>query len=185
MPLAGDNSFEGLALPHIEAVFRVARRLARDEHDAEDLVQDTYLKAQRAFGSFTMREFGIMPWLLRILHNTFLNRHARQTRGPRGADPHSLAEVPDGASTAALLPQLDFDRLDDEVKGALDELPDEFRSVIVLWATMEFSYKEIAEILRVPIGTVMSRLHRARHHLAGALRGFAKEHRFITTEGTS
>lgn len=183
MPLAGDNSFEGLALPHIEAVYRIARRMARDEHEAEDLVQETYLKAQRAFASFTVREFGIMPWLLRILHNTFLNRQSRRLRGPRSTDHRLLAEVEAGDSGQPLLPQLDFDRLDGEVKRALDALPDEFRSVIVLWSTMEFSYKEIADILRVPIGTVMSRLHRARQQLARALREFATEHRLITTEG--
>ena len=86
MPAKAEKSFEELAVPHLELVYRVARRLCRNEHEAEDLVQETYLKAYKAFERFEMREFGIKPWLLKILHNTFLNRLARQRRAPRLAD---------------------------------------------------------------------------------------------------
>lgn len=184
MPLKGDKSFEALALPHLEAVYRLARRLGRNEQEAEDLVQEAYLKAYKAFGGFEMREFGIKPWLLKILHNTFLNRQAREIRAPRATDQQSL-ELYQAADNDGQIgpPDLDYERLDDEVKHAVDGLAPEFRSVLLLWATMELSYKEIADALTVPIGTVMSRLHRARQQLAKALGEFAKKNRIPVSEG--
>ncbi len=176
----GDNSFETLALPHLDTVYRVALRLARNEHEAEDLAQETYLKAYKAFGRFEMREHGIRPWLLRILHNTFLNRVSRSKRAPRATDQQSLdqvhSEVLDRAQTLEP-PMLDYENLDSEVKEALGRLSPDFRLVLSLWATMDFSYKQIAEILDVPIGTVMSRLHRARQQLVSELRDYARENR--------
>jgi len=171
---ASENSFEALALPHLEFIYRIARRLTRDHHDAEDLVQETYLKAYAAFGRFEMRQFGVRPWLLRILNNTFLNRQQRQQRAPRSADQQALDEIHADDSDATP-PELDFEHLDGEVKAAIESLSPEFRSVLLLWATMEFSYKEIAEILDLPVGTVMSRLHRARKQLTAALAAYARE----------
>lgn len=183
MPVGNEESFEALALPHLDTVYRVARRLTRDEHEAEDLVQETYLKAQGAFSRFEVREFGIRPWLLRILHNTFLNRQARARRAPRATDQQTLEQVAcDGAPLAP--PELNYEHLDQEVKLAIDRLPAEFRSVLLLWATMEMTYQEIADALGVPIGTVMSRLHRARQQLARALHDFAREHRLGGTTDT-
>jgi RNA polymerase sigma-70 factor, ECF subfamily len=182
MPLEGDKSFEEQALPHLETLYRVARRLTRNEHEAEDLVQETFLKAYRAFASFEMREFGIKPWLLKILHNTFLNRQARENRAPTAADQKNLEqmyEATPSASAPAGLPEVDYEQLDEEVKQAIDTLAPEFRSVLLLWATMELSYQEIAETLGVPIGTVMSRLHRARQQLNRALKDYARAHRLI------
>jgi RNA polymerase sigma-70 factor, ECF subfamily len=176
MPGQGKDSFEALAIPHLDAVYRVARRLARDEHGAEDLVQETYLKAYKAFGRFEVREFGVRPWLLKILYNTFLNRQARGKKGPRSADQQTLEQVHADESYTGP-PELDYENLDQEVRRAIDDLPAEFRSVLLLWATMELSYQEIADILGVPIGTVMSRLHRARQQLAQQLESFAREHR--------
>lgn len=179
MPDEGEQSFEALASPHLEMVYRVARRLARNEHDAEDLVQETYLKAYKAFERFEMREFGIKPWLLKIMHNTFLNRQARQRKAPRATDQQILEQVP--ADDGVVPPELDYEDLDQEVKQAIDSLPQEFRSVLLLWATMELSYQEIAGVLSVPIGTVMSRLHRARRQLASLLQDFAVEQRIAGT----
>lgn len=173
---AGDNSFESLALPHLDALYRVARRLARSDHEAEDLVQETVLKAYKSFQTFEMREFGIKPWLFRILNNTYLNWLARDKRAPRPGDQAVLEALPGDASEIA--PDIDYDQVDEEVKRAIDQLPVEFRSVVVLWATSEFSYQEIASILSVPIGTVMSRLHRGRAQLASALRDYARRNRF-------
>jgi RNA polymerase sigma-70 factor (ECF subfamily) len=175
-----DKSFEELAVPHLETVFRVAVRLTRDEHEAEDLVQETYLKACKAFDRFELREFGIRPWLLRILHNTFLNRAAREKRSPKATDQQTLEQIhADPASDSQILgpPVLDYENLDAEVKHAMDKLAPEFRMVLSLWATMEFSYQEIADILNLPIGTVMSRLHRARQQLLRDLDEYAREHR--------
>ena len=175
MPDEGEQSFEALAVPQLETVYRVARRLTRNEHDAQDLVQETYLKAYKAFGRFEVRQFGVKPWLLKILYNTYLNHQARRRRAPRAADQQTLEQVVADQPTTP--PELDYEQLDQEVKQAIDALPDEFRSVLLLWATMELSYQEIAGILSVPIGTVMSRLHRARQQLARSLQDFAREQR--------
>jgi RNA polymerase sigma-70 factor (ECF subfamily) len=184
MRSTAQSAFEQAALPHLELVFRVARRLARSEPDAEDLVQETYLKAQRAFGRFEMREFGIRPWLLRILHNTFLNRQAREKNAPRAAESEMLqAAAPAEHDSGSLAPpDLDYERVDGEVKLAIERLAPEFRSVLLLWATMEYSYQEIAKILELPIGTVMSRLHRARQQLARSLHEYAQENRLMVRE---
>lgn len=182
MPPEGSKSFEELAVPHLEAIYRIARRLTRDAHAAEDLTQETYLKAYKSFASFEMREFGIKPWLLRILHNTFLNRLARDQRTPRPTDDSQLAGLPDRATEDFELSTAlrgEHEHLDQEVKRAIDALAPEFRAVLLLWATMELSYQEIAAIVGVPVGTVMSRLHRARHQLMGALAGYAREYRRI------
>lgn len=188
MSATGKNSFEALALPHLDAIYRIARRLARNEHEAEDLVQETFLKAYRAFGAYEVRDFGIRPWLLRILHNTFINRSTRESRAPRAVEPQALegsGGAGDGRTVGDVPPPLDFERLDGEVKLAIDGLQPEFRSVLLLWATMEHSYQEIADILGVPIGTVMSRLHRARQALLAALADFAREHRLAPVRGQS
>lgn len=178
------SSFEACALPHFEGLLRIARRLTRREHEAEDLVQETFLKAFRAFGRVEMREFGIKPWLLKILHNTFITRSTREQRGPRATDMAQLesdARVDTSAASGLpILPALDLDRLDSEVKTAIDELSPEFRVVLLLWATMEFSYQEVSEILSIPIGTVMSRLHRARQNLAARLGAFAVQNRLAS-----
>lgn len=176
MSQASKGTFEEVALPHLDLVYRVARRLTRNEHEAEDLVQETFFKAYRAFGRFEMREFGIKPWLLKILNNTFLNRQARQQRAPKSTDQQTLEET-QASGSSAIVPKLDYENLDEEVTQALDQLSPEFRSVILLWATAELSYQEIADVLGVPIGTVMSRLHRARAQLTRVLEDYAKEQR--------
>jgi RNA polymerase sigma-70 factor (ECF subfamily) len=175
MASADDKSFESMALPHLDILYRVARRLARSDHEAEDLVQETYLKAYKAFGTYQEREFGIKPWLLKILNNTFLNRAAREKKAPKTAEQSALEQAP--AIAPVVPPELDYETLDEEVKAALDRLTPEFRTVLLLWATNEMSYQEIADTLGLPIGTVMSRLHRARQQLAGALQDFARENR--------
>jgi RNA polymerase sigma-70 factor (ECF subfamily) len=176
----GDKSFEELAVPHLEMVYRVAARLTRNDHEAEDLVQETYLKAHKAFGRFEMREFGIRPWLLRILHNTFLSRLAREKLAPKAADQQTLEQMRGSDKSDSDFfgpPALDYEHLDAEVKAAMVRLAPEFRLVLSMWATMEFSYQEIADVLDMPIGTVMSRLHRARQQLVRELADYAREHR--------
>lgn len=173
-----EKSFETLALPHLDLVYRVARRLSRDDHEAQDLVQETYLKAYRAFDRYEVRKFGIKPWLLKILNNTFLNRQSRARRAPKATDQQTLDQT-QATERPVVPPELDFENLDEEVKHALDDLKPEFRAVVLLWATNELSYQEIADVLDVPIGTVMSRLHRARQQLTRALDEFASEHRIL------
>lgn len=188
MPGAGDKSFEKVALPHLEVLYRVAQRLARDAHVAEDLVQETYLKAHKAFGSFELREFGIRPWLLRILHNTYLNEIAKQRRVPRSVEQQNLDQLHERPSDMGDLSgtgRLDFEQIDEQVKAAVDRLRPEYRTVVLLWATMELSYQEIAETLEVPIGTVMSRLHRARRQLVESLQDYAADKRIGTPQKTT
>lgn len=185
MASEGDNSFEALAMPHLEAAYVLARRLSRSEHDAEDLVQEAYLKACKGFSGFEMREFGMKPWLLRILHNAYLNRRSREFKAPIAMD-HEMLEGMNQAQDVSVSfepPELDYEQVDEEVKNAIDSLTPEYRSVLILWATMELSYKEIAAILSVPVGTVMSRLHRARQHLVRLLGDFARKNRIAISEG--
>lgn len=183
MQPGADKSFEALALPHFDLLYRVARRISGHEQEAEELVQETYLKAYQAFARFEEREFGIRPWLLRILNNTFLNRRARQIRAPRAAEQKELEDRgvdPTGQALADRSGELNYDLLDAEVKTALEQLAPEFRTVLVLWATRDLTYQEIADVLEIPIGTVMSRLHRARQQLTKTLGPLAKENRWNT-----
>lgn len=165
----------------MDAVFRFARRLTGDEHEAEDLVQETYLRAYKAFERFELRDFGVRPWLLKILHNSYLNRRAREQRGPRTTDQQALEEShAAGPAESARLDVLDYEDLDAEVKRALECLSPDFKAIVLLWATMELSYQEISEVLSIPIGTVMSRLHRARLQLHKLLADYARERRLLS-----
>lgn len=183
MPDPDDKSFQALVLPHLGLIYRVARRLAGSDHEAEDLAQETMLRAYRAFGTFELRDFGVKPWLFKILNNTYLNRRERERVGPRPTDQDVLDENP-AAPTGSQATALDVEKLDSEVKRAIDALPEDFRVVLLLWATMELTYQEIADALEVPIGTVMSRLHRARGQLTRSLAGFARSQGLNRFEGS-
>jgi RNA polymerase sigma-70 factor, ECF subfamily len=157
-PAAG---FEELAMPLLDSAYNFAYWLARNRDDAEDLVQETYLKAFRSFTSF--RSGGnFRAWIFRILKNTFLTRHAKSKRAievpMESAD--MLPELPAKSDTAESV-LIGRARLD-VIRGAIERLPVPYREVIVLCDVEEASYREIAEILSIPIGTVMSRLARAR-----------------------
>ena len=158
------DEFVRLALAEIDAVDRVARSLARSGAEADDLVQETYLRALKASDGFRLESFGIRPWLLRILHNVHLNRAKREQKQPAATAAEHLEAM---ASETPPLPADGFN--DVHLDRALDDLPPELRSILILWAVDELSYKEIAEVVGIPIGTVMSRLHRARHRLTGLL----------------
>ena len=162
--------FEALALEHLDLLYRVARRMTRDAHRAEDLVQETYLRAFRSAGDFELQAFGIRPWLIRILHNLHVSRGQRERRQPVKLDDEHL----DAAATApeAVAP-FTWDGMDQQLKRAFESLPEEYQTVMHLWAIEELSYKEIADALDVPLGTVMSRLHRARQRLSEQLKGYA------------
>jgi RNA polymerase sigma factor (sigma-70 family) len=159
--------FEWLLMPHLGAAYNLARWLTRSEHDADDVVQDAYLRAFRGFSGY--RGGDARTWLLRIVRNTSYT-WLRQRRGEtvsEGAD--ELAELPDDDAVdpeAQLIGQADAAR----VRTALDTLPVELREAVVLRELEGLSYKEIAEVADVPLGTVMSRLSRGRKHLERALR---------------
>ena len=129
---------------------------------------------------FNLEEFGIRPWLLRIMQNLHISRAEREGRQPRTIDDQQLASVSQEALPADLTgTQALYDSMDEQLVAALDELPDEYQQVMLLWAVEELSYKEIAVVLDVPIGTVMSRLHRARQRLSDQLRGYAQKQGLI------
>jgi RNA polymerase sigma-70 factor (ECF subfamily) len=169
------TEFERDALVHLPTLLAVASRLTRNGTEAEDLVQDTLLKALKARDHFAQGS-NMRAWLLRILTNTFINRYRRgglERSVLDGPDADPLADGWIGASTMEAMrdPESRALRslLEREILGALDELPEEFRLAVVLSDVEELSYREIAEIMGCPIGTVMSRLHRGRRLLKGRL----------------
>jgi len=165
------------------SLYTAAMRMTRNAADAEDLVQETYLKAYRAFATF-QQGTNLKAWLYRILTNTFINSYRSKKRRP---DESELDEVEDlylyrrlgGLEAAAAGRSAEEEVLDsftdDEVKQALEALPEQFRMAVLLADVEGFSYKEIAEILDIPIGTVMSRLHRGRKALQKGLFEFGLE----------
>lgn len=168
-----EQPFNEEAVHHLDALYRMALRLTRNAADAEDLVQETYLRAFRARHQFRPGT-NLRAWLFRILMNAFINEYRKQARRPSNT---SLDELDDFSLYHQMLdgrPQVGsgtieeevFARLSEErVLAALDDLPLEFRQVVHLADVEGFSYREIAEILGIPIGTVMSRLHRGRRKL--------------------
>ena len=178
MQLSRDE-FERLALEQLDMLFRVARRLTRDASDAEDLVQETYLRAIRGRDTFHLNTYGLRPWLIRIMHNLHISRAQREQRQPVGVDPENLDTQAASASPAMNLDAFSFEAMDEQLARAVKQLPSEYQIVLLLWAIEELSYQEIADSLEIPIGTVMSRLHRARQRLSEQLRDHARKEGII------
>ena len=159
--------FERDALPLLNSLYGAAMRLTRNPADAEDLIQETYLRAYRGFAGFA-EGTNLKAWLYRILTNTFINSYRKRQREPVTV---LEEEIPDWylygteQSEASAETEVLARMPDQDVKEALDALPEQFRMAVWLADVEGFSYKEIAEILNVPIGTVMSRLHRGRKAL--------------------
>jgi RNA polymerase sigma-70 factor (ECF subfamily) len=177
--------------PLMDSLFGAALRLTRNRADAEDLLQETFLRAYRGYGRFE-EGTNLRAWLYRILTNTFINTYRAKQRRPGESD---LADVEDlylyrrlGGLEASQRGRSAEDELMDlvtesEVKEAIEALPEQFRMAVLLADIEGFSYKEIAEILDVPIGTVMSRLHRGRKGLQKALHDFALQRGLLPAEG--
>jgi RNA polymerase sigma-70 factor (ECF subfamily) len=176
------TEFEREAIPHMSALYTFAVRMTRDEDDASDLVQETYLKAYRFFDKFE-RGTNCKAWLFRILKNSYINRFRKSSKAPDTVEYDVIEEFYEtirdsSVETSVLEEQLFSQALDDEVSTALNRLPDEFRTVIILCDIENFTYEEIAEFIDCPIGTVRSRLHRARKILAAQLASYARERGF-------
>ncbi len=171
--------FETKALEHIDAVYRMALQLAKHPDEASDLVQETYLKALRSADGFVEKGGGIRSWLFTILHNTFYSRVKREAKGPTAVEEFFEADtretIPDEAPPAWDLRSLDWEHVDDRLRNAINDLSPEHREVLLLWGVEGRKYREIADITGVPIGTVMSRLHRARKTLADSLEELTAE----------
>jgi RNA polymerase sigma-70 factor (ECF subfamily) len=163
-----DSAFAAEALSYIDGLYGTALRLTRKAQDAEDLVQDTYLKAFRAARQFE-RGTNLKAWLYTILHNTFRNMRRHDGRNPVDVNSETVELAADGggAGSEVRTPEQLLTRatLDADLQAALDELPDAFRQAVWLRDVEEFSYAEIASIVDVPIGTVMSRISRGRKML--------------------
>jgi RNA polymerase sigma factor (sigma-70 family) len=158
--------FEQTVMPHLDAAYNLARWLTRNDHDAEDLVQEAYLRAYKFFDRFHGEDG--RPWLLAVVRNTCYT-WLKQHRGQEAAAPFD-EEIHSGNSLA-LDPQEQFQRKATRqlLYEALEELPPEFREVVILRELEGYSYKEIAAIVGIPLGTVMSRLTRARDRLQQCL----------------
>ncbi|MEM9069678.1 MAG: sigma-70 family RNA polymerase sigma factor [Myxococcota bacterium] len=162
------REFEQEALPYLDNLYATALRLTRSPSDAEDLVQDTLLKAYRFYDRFEAGT-NMKAWLLRILTNTFINRYRRKVRERKIFDGAFAQPVGEGVMSRAAMrglsrPVEDAQRriLAEEIQKAIDDLPEDYRMMILLADVEELAYKEIADVVGCPIGTVMSRLHRAR-----------------------
>ncbi len=189
--MADQEQFAELAMPYMDALYSAALRMTRNPSDAEDLVQETYLRAYRGFPGF-QEGTNLKAWLYKILTNTFINIYRAKKRRPEQVD---LDDTEDfylyrrlgglEAVESQRTPESEvLDQMPEAVvKEALEALPEQFRMAVLLADVEGFSYKEIAEITEVPIGTVMSRLHRGRKQLQKRLWDLAVERGLV--EGAS
>jgi RNA polymerase sigma-70 factor, ECF subfamily len=163
------QQFDRMIVEQCDKLHRVARRLVGDSMRAEDLVQETYARAIGAHDRFVLRDCGIGPWLLRIMHNLNLNQAHTEKRQPKSMPQEAIEMSAPPGKTDLPIDRNHFQSMDERLVKALHHLPESNRSVMLLWAVHQLSYKEIAESLALPLGTVMSRLYRARERMRSQL----------------
>jgi RNA polymerase sigma-70 factor (ECF subfamily) len=194
--MSAQEQFTADAMQYAPQLFSTALRMTRNRSDAEDLVQETYIKGWRSFHTF-QEGTNLRAWLFRIMTNTYINKYNAQKRKGTEVELDDIEELflykRLGSIDQSQLSSSAEDQMlelfsDDEVKNALEELPEDFRMPVLLSDVDGFSYKEISEMLEIPIGTVMSRLHRGRKAMQKMLYEYARERGLIveplTVEGT-
>jgi RNA polymerase sigma-70 factor (ECF subfamily) len=181
--------FEAAAMPFVDALYNTAYRMTRNAEDAEDLVQEAYLKAYKYYDKFE-EGTNFKAWLFKIMKNTFINNYRKKQQAPPQSDFADIEEsfetqVSEEAGQKKIKnpeEELLENVLDEDIQRGIDELPPDYRMVVLLADLENFSYKEIAEILDVPVGTVMSRLYRGRRLLEKVMLDYARDHGYIGVE---
>ncbi|MDB5228355.1 MAG: rpoE [Bacteroidota bacterium] len=171
--------FENELLPHADALYNFAYHLTYNEEDANDLVQDTFMKAFRFIESYE-KGTNAKAWLFKILKNGFINEYRRKAKQPNKVDYEDIVAYQDadeekGGAVFDLREDIFDGMMGDEITGALNQLPIDFKTVILLCDIEGFTYEEISKIIDIPIGTVRSRLHRARNMLKESLKSYAEK----------
>jgi len=178
--------FEQEALPHMDVLYNFALRTTGNEDDARDLLQETYLKAYRFWDKYE-KGTNIRAWLFRIMKNSYINRYRKETKEPDKVDYGDIENFynsirADYTDTNDLQEKLFGNLLGDEVSKALEELPEDFRTVVILCDIEGMTYEEISEFIERPIGTVRSRLHRGRKLLQAKLFDYAKKQGIVPND---
>ena len=175
--LKKQKDFNEEIIPHLDALYNFGLRLTSDPNDAEDLVQDTIVKAYRFFSSYE-KGTNAKAWLFRILKNSYINNYRKKSKKPQEVDYDEVATFyetirAERTETSDLEDKMFRELIDDELSQALDNIPEDFRTVVLLCDVEDFTYEEIANMLDVPIGTIRSRLHRGRNLLKAELMDYA------------
>ncbi|MDL1894079.1 sigma-70 family RNA polymerase sigma factor [Sphingobacteriales bacterium CHB3] len=177
------REFQGEALPHMDFLYNYALRMTFNAADAEDLVQETFLKAFRFWDSYE-KGTNIRAWLFRIMKNAFINRYRKEKKEPETVEYQEVENFynsvrESAVETSDLQESVFKNLLEDEVAVAIAELPEDFRTVVILCDIEELTYEEVAEFIDCPIGTVRSRLHRGRKLLRARLMEYARKRGYV------
>ena len=177
------KDFNEEIIPHLDALYNFGLRLTADPNDAEDLVQDTIVKAYRFFSSYE-KGTNAKAWLFRILKNSYINNYRKKSKKPQQVDYDEVATFyetirAERTETSDLEDKMFRELIDDDISNALDEIPEDFRTVVLLCDVEDFTYEEIANMLDVPIGTIRSRLHRGRNLLKAQLTEYASKRGYL------
>ncbi len=178
------REFEREALPHSDLLYNYALRMTNNAADADDLLQETFLKAFRFWDKYE-KGTNIRAWLFRIMKNSYINRYRKESKEPETVDYDDVQNIytavrSDAAESGDLQDALEKNLLEDEVADAIASLPEEFRTVVILCDIEGLTYEEIADFIDCPLGTVRSRLHRGRKLLRGKLLEYARNKGYVS-----